>query len=82
MGVSYGQITGIILTVISTIFVLVGILFAGVGASSEHDRPCYDKSYLNTMIATGVIGMLGHIVAAVFYLRSATTAIPASVGSV
>ena len=59
---------------------MVGIGYAAVGLSNMDDYKvyCYDETDLNVMVGTGVLGMLGHVVAAVFYLRSATTAAPAT----
>jgi NhaP-type Na+/H+ or K+/H+ antiporter len=67
------QITGILLTILSTILVLVCVGIAGAGAGSEYDPHCYTKSDLEIAVAMGALGMIGHIVASVLYLRSATT---------
>ena len=80
------QITGILLTILSTILVLVCVGIAGAGAGSEYDPHCYTKSDLEIAVAMGALGMIGHIVASVFYLQgsavSVTTQSPIIVGAV
>ena len=85
MAMNCGQITGIVLTILSTILALVPIGIAGAGAGSDYDVYCYDKSQLEIAVAAGVIGIICHIVASVLYLRfsgSVTTANPVIVGTV
>ena len=80
------QITGVVLTILSTILVLIPIGIAGDGAGSEYDIHCYHIETLEIAVATGVLGMIGHIVASVFYLQgsavSVTTQSPIIVGAV
>jgi hypothetical protein len=81
MGVSYGQLAGIMLTFISTIFALVGVGYAISGVQEQYDGFCFYESSLEIMIGTGFIGIIGHLIAAAFYLRSAATAGTASPAS-
>ena len=59
---------------------MVGVGFSAVGLSAmdQYKVYCYGETDLNIMVGTGVLGMLGNVVAAVFYLRSATITAPAT----